>query len=111
MSRAAPWLITLICGASGVGKSRAAAALAGRYGVPVAEEDQLVANYRSREPHDDEQRHRARVSILVGARLATRARQLGMPVVPARPWADQLDRIDSALRGAYLAAGAPPSTW
>ena len=192
MSRGVPWLVTLICGASGVGKSRAAFALAARYGVPVAEaddvvtavkamttaeqqprlhywdthpdavswppekiaslhldvadalrpafaaviadhvesgapavmegdylladlalahagtvravvvieseEDQLVANYRTREPDDDEQRHRARVSVAVGERLAARARELGMPVVPARPWADQLDRIDSALR-------------
>ncbi|MDG6105849.1 hypothetical protein Daura_18445 [Dactylosporangium aurantiacum] len=36
------WTVTLVCGASGVGKSRVAAALARRYGVPLAEVDDLV---------------------------------------------------------------------
>ncbi len=186
-------LVTLVCGASGVGKTRAAAALAARYGVPLGEaddvvtalaamttaeqqpllhfwsanpqaaswpperiadlhvevvdalrpafvaviadhveyaapvvlegdyltpdlavgydgavravvldepdEDRLVANYGGREPDRGGQRHRARVSVLVGARLADRARRAGMPVVPARPWTDQTDRIDRALFG------------
>jgi 2-phosphoglycerate kinase len=61
------------------------------------DEDQLVTNYRTREPHHDEQRRRAQVSILIGARLAQRARRAGMPVLPARPWTDQLDRVDRAL--------------
>jgi len=64
------------------------------------EQPQLMANYRSREPDHGEQRHRARVSVLIGARLAGRAHQHGIAVVPARPWADQLDRIDAALRAA-----------
>jgi len=183
--------VTLVCGASGIGKSRAASALAARYGVPVCEADDivtalkamttpgqqpylhywdtnpeaqswpagqiadlhfevcealrpafaaviadhveyaapvvmegdyltpdlvlalpgavravvlvepdegtLVANFGAREPHLDAQRHRARVSLLVGARLAAGAHALGAPVVPARPWADQVDRIDRAL--------------
>lgn len=37
-----PWVVTLICGASGVGKSSIAAPLARRYGVPLAEADDLV---------------------------------------------------------------------
>jgi 2-phosphoglycerate kinase len=192
MAGGPPGLVTLVCGASGVGKSRAAVALAARYGVPLAEaddivtalqamtsyeqqpqlhywnthpeamswppekivdlhfevanvlrpafaavvadhvesgtsvvmegdyltpelalahagavravvldepdEDQLVANYQVREPQDSQQHHRARVSVLVGARLAGRARDAGTPVVSARPWVDQIDRIDRALR-------------
>jgi 2-phosphoglycerate kinase len=192
MSGELPGLVTLVCGGSGVGKTRAASALASRYGVPLAEaddivtalkamtsyaqqprlhywtthpqvlswapekiadlhlevvdvlgpafaaviadhvesgtpvvmegdyltpelalgyagtvrvlvlnepdEDQIVANYGGRAPHDGEQRRRARVSVLVGDRLAARARRIGMPVLFARPWADQLDRIDRALR-------------
>jgi len=70
-----------------VGKSRAAAALAGRYGVPVAEADDT----RTRPFRDGPRRGRHRVR--------------------GGPTRGQLDRIDSALRGAYLAAGAPPSTW
>jgi len=187
-----PALVTLVCGASGVGKSRAAFALATRYGVPLGEaddivtalqamtsheqqpqlhywnthpvakswppekiadlhlevaralrpafaaviadhvesgnpvvmegdyltpdlalthagavravvldeqdEDQLVVNYQGREPWLNQQRHRAQVSVHVGARLASRAHHAGVPVVPARPWANQLDRIDRALR-------------
>jgi 2-phosphoglycerate kinase len=187
-----PAVVTLVCGASGAGKSRAAWALAARYGVPVSEaddivtalkavttpeqqpyvhywdthpetgswapekiadlhvavceslrpafaaviadhveyaapvvmegdyllpdlaaahpdavravvlaepdEDALVRNYLSREPGAGEQRHRARVSVLVGDRLAARARETGAPVVPVRPWADQADRLDRALR-------------
>lgn len=36
------WIVTLICGASGVGKSSIAVPLARRYGVPVAEADDIV---------------------------------------------------------------------
>ncbi|WP_069166993.1 hypothetical protein [Nocardia altamirensis] len=39
---APPWTVTLICGASGVGKSRTAIPLAARYGVPLAEADDIV---------------------------------------------------------------------
>lgn len=189
----APWIVTLVCGASGAGKSRVARPLAARYGIPLAEaddivtalqaittpdqhplahfwathpefrswepeeiaarhfevagalrpayaaviadhvefaapvvfegdyllpelaaeagdavraivldeqdEDQITANYLEREP-GAHQRDRARVSALVSAELARRARGCGVPVVPARPWSDQLDRVDKALRAA-----------
>jgi len=186
-----PWAVTLVCGASGAGKSSAASALAARYGVPLGEADdvvtallamttpahqpvlhywtthpdaaswpaeriadlhldvaaalrpafvaviadhvesgapvvlegdyltpdlvdacpgavravvldepdehQLAANYRDRE--QDSSEPRARVSVLLAARLVALARAAGVPVVPARPWADQVERIDRALRG------------
>jgi len=188
----APWIVTLVCGASGAGKSCVARPLAVRYGVPLAEaddivtalqaittpqqqpvlhfwethpefrswapeeiaarhfevasalrpayaaviadhvefaapvvfegdyllpelaaeagtavravvldeqdEDQIAANYLRREPGAQQQRDRARVSALVSAELARRARRCGVPVVPARPWSDGLDRVDKALR-------------
>jgi 2-phosphoglycerate kinase len=191
-SIARPWIVTLICGASGVGKSRVAIALARRYGVPLAEvddivtavkalttpkqlpmlhlwdtqpeamqwaparivqhtiavaedmrpgieaviadhiefaapvvmegdyllpdfvtgfgdavravvisepdEDRIVANFLSREPGGAEQRFRASVSTYLDAELSTRAARIGVPVVPARPWSDGLDRVDTALR-------------
>src|SRR5262249_43236407 len=56
--------------------------------------DRLVGNYHSREPAGGEQHHRARVSALVGARLAERAAAFDVPVVPARPWAEATDRVD-----------------
>src|SRR5262245_40730557 len=37
-----PDLVVLVCGASGVGKSRAASGLATRYGTPLAEADDVV---------------------------------------------------------------------
>src|SRR5258707_8532988 len=37
-----PWTVTLVCGASGVGKSSLAVPLAARYGVPLAEADDVV---------------------------------------------------------------------
>jgi 2-phosphoglycerate kinase len=67
--------------------------------VDEPDEDRIVTNYRSREPHHGEQRGRARVSTLVGARLVERAARCRVPVVPARPWTDVLDRVDAALRG------------
>ncbi len=191
--RAPGWTVTLVCGASGVGKSRVAVALAGRYGVPLAEvddmvtmvkalttpvtspvlhlwdtagadldwtaarvvehtvavarvlrpgieaviadhvrsaapvvmegdyllpdlvtgfggavravvlsepdKDQLVANYLSREPAAAAQRGRAAVSALLDAELSALAARAGVPVVPARPWAGNVDRVDAALRG------------
>lgn len=190
MTGAVPWTVTLVCGASGVGKSCVARPLAARYGVPLAEaddivtglqaittaeqhpmlhfwqahpefrtweperiasqhfevasalrpayaaviadhvefaapvvfegdyllpelaaeagaavravaldeqdEDQIAANYLRREP-GRQQRQRARVSALVSAELARRARSCGIPVVPARPWSDALDRVGKAL--------------
>src|SRR5580704_3116030 len=38
----APWIVTLVCGASGTGKSCLARPLAERYGVPLAEADDIV---------------------------------------------------------------------
>ena len=190
MMDAVPWAVTLVCGASGVGKSCLARPLAARYGVPLAEaddivtglqaittadqhpmlhfwqthpefrtwaperiaarhfevasalrpayaaviadhvqfaapvvfegdyllpelaaqasgavravvldeqdEDQIAANYLRREP-GGQPRDRARVSALVSAELARRARSCGVPVVPARPWGDALDRVHKAL--------------
>ena len=185
------WVVTLVCGASGVGKSRIAVPLARRYGVPLAEaddvvtalkalttpaqlpmlhlwdtdpevqtwtpqrvaeqsialaealrpgfaaviadhlefaapvvlegdyllpelatgfggavravvvsepdEDRIVANYLIREPGVREQRFRATVSALLDTHLSARAARLGVPVVPARPWADSVERVDWAL--------------
>jgi 2-phosphoglycerate kinase len=189
---APPWTVTLICGASGIGKSHIAIALARRYGVPLAEvddmvtvvkalttpeqsptlhlwdtaiearqwtsarivehtiavaeamrpgieaviadhiecaqpvvmegdyllpdfaasfgnrvrtvvisepdKDQIVANYRSRESGTAEQRFRAIVSARFDAELSIRAARIGVPIVPARPWSDNVDRVDAALR-------------
>jgi 2-phosphoglycerate kinase len=61
------------------------------------DEDQITANYGRREP-GEQQRARARLSALVSAELARRAHRCGVPVVPARPWTDGLDRVDRALR-------------
>ena len=191
-STAVPWIVTLICGASGVGKSSIAIPLARRYGVPLVEaddivtavkalttpaqspilhlwdtqpeaqrwaparivehtiavaeemrrgfkaiiadhiefaapvvmegdyllpdfatgfgdavravvisepdEDRIVANYLSREPGGGEQRVRASVSTHFDAELSIRAARLGVPVVPAWPRSDSLDRVDAALR-------------
>ena len=38
----APWIVTLVCGASGAGKSCLARPLAERYGAPLAEADDIV---------------------------------------------------------------------
>jgi hypothetical protein len=62
-------------------------------------EEQVLANYRAREPDASQQCRRVRVSVLVGARLADRARDAGMPILSARPWTNQLDRIHQALCG------------
>lgn len=186
-----PWIATLVCGASGVGKSHAARGLAARYNAPIGEADDIVTalkaittsehhpllhswenhpeaadwdaeriadlhlavadallpafraviadhvesgapivlegdyllpelaaeegvrafvltddaqriteNYRSREPDQGDQSRRAKVSTLISDRLARRAGGIGIPVIPARPWPDTLDRIDQALRAA-----------
>jgi 2-phosphoglycerate kinase len=190
-----PWTVTLICGASGVGKTSVAEPLAARYGTPLAEaddivtalkavttpeqipvlhfwdthpeawswppgriadlhlqvvdamrpafaaviadhvefgapvvfegdyltpelvdgfggavravvldepeEDRMVANFLAREPDGGEQRGRTRVSLELGARLRERAARVGVPVVPVRPWAGALDRMDRVLRTAH----------
>jgi 2-phosphoglycerate kinase len=190
-SSAPPWIVTLVCGASGVGKSSIAVPLALRYGVPLAEADDIVtavkalttpeqapmlhlwdtdprvrewtpariaehtiavaealrpgfeaviadhiefampvvmegdyllpelvagfggavravvvaepdesrvvANFLSREPGEDHG-FRAGVTTKVEAELSARAARVGVPVVPARPWSDGLDRVDAVLR-------------
>jgi len=68
--------------------------------VSEPDEDRIVANYLSREPGAGEQRFRARVSVLVDAELSARAERAGVPVVPAWPWSDGVDRADAALRQA-----------
>jgi hypothetical protein len=60
--------------------------------------DQIVANFLAREPEQGEQTFRAQVSVEVNSRLVARARAAGVAVVPARPWADVLDRVDATLR-------------
>jgi 2-phosphoglycerate kinase len=42
MTGPAPWIVTLVCGASGVGKSSVAVPLARRYRVPLLEADDIV---------------------------------------------------------------------
>jgi 2-phosphoglycerate kinase len=64
--------------------------------VSEPDEDQIVANYQHREP-GNVQRHRAQVSVLVGAELTRRAGRCRVPVAPARPWDSGLDRLDHAL--------------
>jgi 2-phosphoglycerate kinase len=187
-----PWTVTLVCGASGIGKSSVATPLAARYGVPLGEADdivtgvqalttaeqqpalhywnthpearelsaiqiadlhlqvaatmsrafqaviadhvefrapvvlegdyllpalargfggavravvldegdpdQIVANYLQREPDSGPQHARAEVSTVLNARLVEQARDAGVPVVPVRPWADGVRRVDAALR-------------
>jgi 2-phosphoglycerate kinase len=199
MGDSRPWIVTVVCGATGVGKSRVAIPLAARYGVPLGETDDIVtallaitsaddqpvlhywethpevmswsaeriadlhfsvsdvllpglraviadhvefgapvvlegdylvpelvvgfgdavravvlhepdvdriaANLGAREPGADHA-GRAAVSLAVGARLAARARDIGVPVVRPWPWLDGLDRVDRALLTA-VAAGRP----
>jgi 2-phosphoglycerate kinase len=66
--------------------------------VSEPDEDRIVANYLSREPDRGEQRFRAQVSTHFDAVLSARARRVGVPVVPAWPWSDAVDRADAALR-------------
>ena len=67
--------------------------------VVTEDEPQILANFTTREPGEPPQEHRARVSALVGAELSRRAAAHGVPVVPARPWHDVLDRADQVVRG------------
>jgi 2-phosphoglycerate kinase len=184
------WTVTVVCGASGVGKSSVAIPLAARYGVPLGETDDIVtalktitstddqpvlhywdthpeamswsperiadlhldvadvllpalraviadhvefdapvvlegdyvvpelavgfgaavravvlvepdvdritANLGAREPGADHS-FRAGVSLEIGARLAARAHNVGVPVIQAWPWSDGVDRVDAAL--------------
>ena len=66
--------------------------------IDEPDEARLVANFDAREPNGKHHVERAAVSALIGAELARRAREAGMPVVTARPWSDVTDRVDTALR-------------
>ena len=56
------------------------------------DEVQLVANYAGREPADDEQHGRARVSALFGDWLAAEGVRFGVPIIPPRPWSSLEER-------------------
>ncbi|CAM3577761.1 hypothetical protein KIPE111705_15125 [Kibdelosporangium persicum] len=58
---------------------------------------QVVANYLLREPDKGEQRTRAQGSVRYGDWLAARAREHGIPVIAARPWATTLSRVCALL--------------
>ncbi len=62
-----------------------------------ADEDQLVENYLRREPADEPQLLRARVSVLKSRWLKHEAERLGVPVVEARPWDTVFDRVLAAV--------------
>jgi hypothetical protein len=66
--------------------------------VPSPVSPWIVANMSAREPGSGEQRFRAVVSTCLNTELSTRAARQGIPIVPARPWSDGLDRVDAALR-------------
>ena len=61
------------------------------------DEQQLVANYLSREPAAGPQVKRAQVSGLHGLWLREEAERHGLPVAPARPWDTVLERLIAAL--------------
>jgi 2-phosphoglycerate kinase len=61
------------------------------------DEQQLLANYLSREPESGPQVKRARVSWLHGAWLRREAERYGLPVVSSRPWETVLERLIAAV--------------
>jgi 2-phosphoglycerate kinase len=61
------------------------------------DEQQLVANYLSREPRSGPQLKRARVSWQISRWLAQEATRYGLPVVTARPWDTVLERVVAAV--------------
>jgi 2-phosphoglycerate kinase len=61
------------------------------------DEQQLVANYLSREPAAGPQVKRAHVSWLHGLWLRQEAERYGLPVVLSRPWDSILERLIAAL--------------
>ena len=60
-------------------------------------DEQLAANYLSREPRSGPQLTRARVSWQIGRWLAQEAQRHGLPVVRARPWDTALERVVAAV--------------
>lgn len=61
------------------------------------DEQQLVANYLSREPESGPQVKRAHVSWLHGLWLRQEAERYGLPVVLARPWDTVFERLIAAV--------------
>jgi 2-phosphoglycerate kinase len=61
------------------------------------DEQQILLNFSQREPGADAQVKRARVSWLFGQWLSRECQQLGIPVLPARPWTTLLERIIEAI--------------
>ncbi|GII25300.1 hypothetical protein [Planosporangium mesophilum] len=55
--------------------------------------DQLVHNYRLREPYAGQQHGRAEASARYGDWLAEQAVSYGIPVIKARPWETALERL------------------
>ena len=68
--------------------------------VYVIEEDeqQIVANYLTREPELGEQRKRARVSWLFGQWLLAECERLELAAIAARPWSTLSVRVLDALQ-------------
>ncbi len=61
------------------------------------DEQQLIQNFLSREPHEGEQTGRAMVSRLYGEWLKKECSKYDLPALPARPWDTLLDRIISVI--------------
>ena len=62
------------------------------------DEEQLVRNYALREPQEGPQIKRAQVSWHLGNWFQAEAGRYGLPVLPARPWENGLERCLAALR-------------
>lgn len=69
------------------------------------DEEQLVANYASREPELGAQHSRARASKLYGDWLAEQAHAAGVPVIQARPWSDVVDRVATMVANSCPVGG------
>lgn len=61
------------------------------------DEDQIRINYRLREPQYGDQTFRAHVSWMYGEWIRLASEQLGVTVIPARPWGNLFERILVAL--------------
>lgn len=63
----------------------------------------IMANIDAREPTQDGNEFRARVSAEIGRRYAARARAVDVPVLSPWPWANGAARVATALAGAATA--------
>lgn len=61
------------------------------------DESQIITNFLRREPEDEPQNFRARVSWLKGEWLTQEAERLGLPVLMSRPWDTLLSRLIASL--------------